>query len=248
MKDLLVVVPSRGRPGNIARLAQAMDATCRGDTTLLIGLDDDDPARGEYPVFPPSGPRYEVRSGLRQVVAWINELAVPQAGNYRYIGHIGDDNVPQTEGWDVEIMEALEKTPFAFGNDHYPRTPGSLCCHVFTRSEVIARLGYFGPPGIRHMYVDVAWMAWGVRTGITYLHEVDIPHLHYTLGHPVDDSYRTSSNLIPSDLENWHDYCNSGQLNADVVKVDPQAAPFSPAELQQFNVNLGIPQHWGVPW
>ncbi len=269
MKDLLVAVPSRGRPHNVKRLLDSMTATCRGDTTLVLGLDDDDPQLDGYVQLMPHAPagwrppagthgmvtptdgrawELEVRSGLRQVVAWINELAVPRVGKYRYIGHVGDDNTFDTDGWDVEIMEALEKTPFAFGNDYYPRTPGSLCCHVFTRSEVIRRLGYFGPPEILHMYVDVAWMAWGRKCGITYLHEVDIPHHHYTLGHPVDDSYRTSSNLIPSDLERWHDYCNSGHLNEDIVKIDPQAAPFTPAELLQFNMGLGIPRHWGTWW
>ena len=244
MKDLLVVVPSRGRPQNIGRLADAMAATCRGDTTLIVGLDDDDPTAGQYP----DGPAYEVRAGLRNVVPWINELAVPQVGNFRWIGHIGDDNVPLTDGWDVAIMEALEATPFAFGNDLYPRAPGSLCCHVFTRSDVIGRLGYFGPPSIRHMYVDVAWMAWGVKTGITYLHDVILEHRHFTTGAPHDDVYATSQALIPSDLERWHDYCNSGQLNADIARIDPAAPVFDAVEMRAFNQGLFIPPHWGATW
>jgi len=241
VKDLLLVIPSRSRPQNIDRLQNVMRKTCRGDTELLVGLDDDDPLQSAYP----PGPAYEIRSGLHQVVAWINELAVPLVDKYRYIGHIGDDNVPHTEGWDVSIMEALERTPFAFGNDLYPRAPGSLCCHVFTRSEVIRRLGYFGPPVIRHMYVDVAWMAWGVATGITYLHEVIIEHMHYTAGKaPVDASYQASTGMIPIDLMNWHSYCSSGQLNADITRIDPAGKQFTPGSLAQFNVNLNIPAVW----
>jgi hypothetical protein len=246
MKDLLLVVPSRGRPGNIKRLFDAMQATCRGDTSIIVGLDDDDPSLSDYLAATPLS--YTVQTGLRQVVAWINRLAVPQAENYRYIGHVGDDNTFDTVGWDVSIMEALEKTPFAFGNDHYPRPPGQLCCHVFMRSEVVQRLGYFGPPGIRHMYVDVAWMAWGVKTGITYLHEVDIPHLHYTLTGQTDASYQASTNLIPEDLENWHRYCESGQLNTDIGQIDPGNPGFTPDELLAFNMGLNIPRHWGSWW
>jgi hypothetical protein len=125
MKDLLLAVPSRNRPASIARLWDAMANTCRTDAELVVGLDEDDPQRPEYP----PGPEYEVRAGMHQVVAWTNELAVPRASMYRAIGAIGDDNVPHTDGWDVKIMGALEKTPFAFGNDLYPgRAPGTLCC------------------------------------------------------------------------------------------------------------------------
>ena len=245
MKDLLVVVPSRGRPQNIARLQEAMAATCRGDTTLVVGLDDDDPTASQYP----PGLDYETRSGLRQVVGWINVLALKRVWDYRYIGHIGDDNIPLTDGWDVAIMDALGKTPFAFGNDLYPRAPGSLCCHVFTRAEVIQRLGYFGPPGIRHMYVDVAWMAWGMKTGITYLDDVVIEHRHFTTtGQPMDESYKASQSMIPLDLERWHDYCNSGQLNADIAKIDPDAPLFDAVEMRAFNQGLFIPPHWGATW
>ncbi len=42
-------VPSRERPQNIGRLAQTMRDTCQGDTTLIIGLDTDDPTRPQYP-------------------------------------------------------------------------------------------------------------------------------------------------------------------------------------------------------
>lgn len=215
MKDLLMVIPSRGRPHNIVRLWETMAATCKGDTTLLVGLDDDDPTRAAYP----EGPQYVVRSGLRQVVAWINELAIPHVDEYKYIGHMGDDNVPRTDAWDVRIMESLEQTPFAFGNDLYPREPGSLSCHVFARSEVIKALGYFGPPSIKHMYVDVVWMDWGNATGITYLDDVILEHMHYTAGKaPADESYVTSTSLIPSDFIKYNEYC-ADRLASDVEKI-----------------------------
>lgn len=246
MNDLLVAVPSRGRPRSVARLAEAMLKTCEGDTALLVGLDTDDPCLHDYrnlglqPLLMP----YEIRSGLRQVVAWINELTVPRVHEYKYIGHFGDDNVPSTPGWDVRIMEALEQTPFAFANDLYPRAPGSLCCHVFCRSEVIAKLGYFGPPLIRHMYVDVAWMAWGLACGITYLDDVIIEHLHYSVGKsPVDESYAASTALITGgDLAAWHSYSRNlgtGGLNDDIEKLG--GTPFTPLGLAQFNAGLGIP-------
>lgn len=222
MNDLLVAVPSRGRPQNIGRLADAMLDTCRGDTTLLVGLDHDDPQLRGYaelglkPVMAP----YVLRSGLRQVVAWINELTVPSVHEYKFIGHIGDDNVPVTPGWDVRIMEALEETPFAFGNDQYPfRPPGSLACHIFTRSEVVAALGYLGPPVLRHMYVDDAWTAWGRATGITYLEDVIIEHHHWTAGKAQSDAtYDAATAMMGRDGAVFGAYCRD-QLGTDIEKI-----------------------------
>lgn len=204
----------------------------------------------------PAGLDYEVRSGLRQVVAWINELAVPlaESGEYDYIGHIGDDNLPSTPGWDVQIMEALEKTPFAYGNDLYPgRIPGALSCHVFMRSSVVRALGYFGPPGIRHMYVDVAWMAWLTACGGTYLNDVIIEHLHYTCGKaPVDESYALSTGLIPADLEAWHAYTQDPQgLARDlslISALDGKRFQLTQQWVAAFNAQLNVPPRARQGW
>jgi hypothetical protein len=240
VRDLLLVVPSRGRPGNIARLRDAMRETCQGDTHLRVGIDTDDPAFDSYP----GGVTYVVRDNLRKVTAWCNELAVPYTDDYRYIGHFGDDNVPRTVGWDTQVMAALEKTPFAFANDQYPsRVPGTLSCHIFMRSEVIKALGYFGPPSISHMYVDVAWYAWGTACGITYLHDVLIPHLHYTTGAGAhDQTYAVSFAGTSDDLDAWHAYCRDGSLNADIRKLGGRE--FTPEELAKFNRDLNIPDRW----
>jgi len=221
MNDLLLVVPSRGRPASIARLREAMAATCRGDTTLLVGLDDDDPQLPEYLDLKSTWKdMVQIEPGLHQVVAWINVLAMANVKGFRYIGHMGDDNVPATIGWDVAIMNALEKTPFAFGNDLYPYRPaGELCCHVFCRSKVLAALGYFGPPSLRHSYVDDVWMRWGGAAGITFLRDVIIEHLHHTAGKsPADQNYAASAGLMGEDAAAFSAYCATG-LEADITKI-----------------------------
>lgn len=215
-----MAVPTRGRPGSIERLRDAMAATCRGDTHLLAGVDEDDPALTAYLRVP--GVEFTVLpAGGRGVVACLNRMVMPRLGEYRYIGHFGDDNVPRTGGWDVTIAEALGRTPFAFGNDLYPREPGSLCCHIFTRPEVVTALGYLGPPQFRHMFVDPVWMEWGKACGITYLHEVILEHLHFTRGLSAeDDTYRAAYTSWPADEAAWHAYLASPDgLAADVAKI-----------------------------
>ena len=48
--DMLVIVPSRGRPGNVARLLDAVHATAKMATHVNVAVDDDDPelTRGFY--------------------------------------------------------------------------------------------------------------------------------------------------------------------------------------------------------
>lgn len=215
-RDLLIVVPSRGRPQSVRRLHEAMLATCQGDTTLAVGLDDDD--EENYERIP--GVRYEARCSLRGFTAWANELAVPAAGEYRYIGALGDDCVPETPGWDLRIMEALNRQPFAYANDLYPLRPqGTQVTHVFTRSEVVRALGYIGVPALAHMYVDDAWGAWGAACGIEYLGDVIIEHLHHSSGKaPADETYRRAEETWAQCQAAFAEYCR-GQLAEDVRKI-----------------------------
>lgn len=237
MRGLLIVVPSRGRPASIARLHAAMAETCTADTVLAVGLDDDD--EHNYGRLP--GIEYEVRAGMHLMTAWANELAVPRAGRFRAIGVLGDDNVPRTPGWDARVLAALEDDPFTFGNDLYPREPGSMSCHIFMRSGVVRALGHIGAPEISHMYVDVGWFAWGTATSISYLDDVIIDHLHYSVGKSAPDAvYATSYACQPADLGNWHAYSRSGRLNADVVKLGGR--PYTPESLRAFNASINIPE------
>jgi hypothetical protein len=235
VRDLAVIVPSRGRPQNITRLYNTMMATAGGDTQLIVGLDGDD--EGNYPRI--HGVEYVVSTTLRHVGPWINHLATEAAENYRFVGHIGDDNVISTPLWDMKIMEALGETRFAFGNDKYPREPGSLCCHLFTWSDTIEKLGYLAVPALKHMWVDPVWMAWGRACGITYLPDVEIPHLHFTGGGnaPYDDTYARSVGTAAEDKAAFDAYC-AGQLNTDIGKLG--GVPYTPDTWAAFKESLHI--------
>ena len=246
MNDLLVAVPSRGRPQNITRLIDAMRETCTGDTHLVVGLDHDDPRLDEYLLIAEQSTGHVIfdvqAQGLRQVVALTNFLTVPRAPYYRFVGHIGDDNVPRTIGWDSRIIETLEqKGGICFGDDLYPgREKGTLTIHAFMDTQIVRTLGYFGPPEIKHMYVDVVWQAWGEKVGLTYLSDVIIEHLHYTAGKAQsDESYQASTGLIPTDLANFNAYCDSGRLNADLAKLG--APQYEAWEMSGFRRKLNVP-------
>jgi hypothetical protein len=246
--DLIVVIPSRGRPQKVAGLIQACRETCRGDTHLYFGLDKDDPALQEYlDIFQGTG--YVVEDGLRRVVPWMNHLSAMIVDDYRFIGHFGDDQMPRTVGWDVRVCESLERNLFCFADDLYPGRPtGTLCCHVFMRSEVVKTLGYMGPPCMQHMYVDPTWMAWGQATSIEFLADVELEHMHYSCGKAdADQSYYESTALIQQDLTAFNEYCyDQNGLNADIEKL--KGIQFAEEEITRFRADLNIPDViGGVP-
>jgi len=223
-----------------------MNSTCRGDTTLVVGVDQDDPMREDYMGFPCE---VVVRDGLqRQLVRWLNLLAIPRARDYAFIGHIGDDNVPRTVGWDVRVMESLGRHQFCFGDDLDPGRPaGSLSLTVFMRSKVVEKLGYMGPPQLQHMYVDPVWFAWGQATSIEFLPDVVLEHMHYTIAGkaPHDESYAQSTALIPRDCDAYNEYCEDpGGMNADIHKLGGRE--FSPEGIAEFNRALNIPRRWAA--
>jgi hypothetical protein len=234
----------------VARLIESFAETCRGDTQLVIGLDRDDPQLQGYSVAG-SGAEYVIEDGLRFVVPWTNHLASLYVDDFRFLGAIGDDNVPRTVGWDVKVCESLERNHFCFGDDLYPgRATGTLCCHVFTRSEVVKALGYFGPPSIEHMYVDPVWMAWGQATSIEFLPDVILEHMHFScLKSERDDTYAASDALVPADCARYNAYCSDpGGLQADIAKI--KGATPSLEQIAAFNFDLNIPERWGdvPPW
>jgi len=218
-----------------------MERTCSAGARLIVGVDSDDERLLDYEAL---GCELVVREGLRgRLVEWLNVLAASTASEHPYLGHIGDDNEPRSPGWDARIAHSLRANMFCFGDDCDPgRAPGSLSIHIFMRSEVVRRLGYFGPPSLRHMYVDPVWYAWGRATSIEFLPDVVLEHHHYTLGKsPRDASYEASTALIPEDCARYNAYCES-DLNRDIEKLGGE--PFSPERLAEFNRELNIPKVW----
>ena len=111
--DLAVLVPSRGRPDNLARLIESVHRTAKGRTHVLAGVDQDDPRLKDYiklrrELLAPGD--YIHTSDMRKnLVQWTNHLAHLSKGKYRYYASLGDDMVPRTPGWDVKLMGAIEE-------------------------------------------------------------------------------------------------------------------------------------------
>jgi hypothetical protein len=215
MKDLLVIVPSRGRPQNIRRLLKAwVDTEATAD--LIVCVDNDDPFLSQYAVmdlnFLTAGPR----QGL---VGWTNEIAMKHADRYRYLGSMGDDHVPRTVGWDRRICAALKElgTGIAYGEDLIQHEALPTAC--FLTSNIVRAIGYMCPPSLEHQYIDNVWLGWGRSLGYRYLPDVVIEHMHPAAGTAeLDPLYAESAALMDRDRRAFEEYLANG-FTADIAKV-----------------------------
>lgn len=177
-----ILLPTRGRPDNLARFIVAVEGTA-DDWVLYLRLDTDDPKAVMYDhVIGVGWPNIRTFHGDRVGFgASLNELAAhAERDGVSHLGMFGDDVVPETEGWDTALVAGLgEKLGVAYGDDglrkkHAPDLP----THYVTQTEVYRRLGYLAPPTIRHLFLDnVARDVGRYLKNFVYV-PVKIRHLH----------------------------------------------------------------------
>lgn len=203
---LAVIVPTRGRPGNAARLAEAFRATHALDAVPVFVADPDDPSLPEYRRLLDAGdiPRLMVQDGVRGagMTCPLNFAARRYADLYDAVGFMGDDHLPRTPHWDSLVMDRLDSLGprIVYGNDLLQGQ--ALPTAVFMQSRMIRAMGFMAPRQLRHLYVDNFWKELGERTGsLVYLPDVVIEHLHPAAGKAeMDDRYR-AVNAIEVDHE-----------------------------------------------
>jgi len=198
MADLLVIVPSRGRPESVARVVEAWRATGALDVAHLVwAVDADDPAiegyRRAVPDEPGSAPvaRYEVPRWM-SMVDKLNLAAADASEMYWALGFAGDDHLPRTPGWAARYVEELRDlgTGIVYGDD---RVQGErLPTQWAMTSDIVRALGRMVPADVEHLYCDNAVLALGRAAGcIRYLPDVVIEHCHPLAGHARwDAQYR----------------------------------------------------------
>lgn len=223
MTDLVVVVPSRGRPEAARELWNAFGETCTADTQLVVALDDDDPTKDEYPGAPTTftGPS-------RSMVEALNGAAVSFAGGVFgmsppfAVGFLGDDHRPRTKGWDTAYLDALRElgTGIVYGNDLLQKENLPTQCAM--TADIIRTLGYMAPSNLTHLAVDNYWLALGTNAEcIRYLPNVIVEHCHPVAGKAAwDEGYMrvNAPDMYARDLGEF-ERIQRDQLPGDVAKV-----------------------------
>lgn len=224
MSDLVVIVPTRGRPQAARTMVQAFKATCTAQTFLLFAVDDDDPARADYETIGDGLQSGTLFTPSHTMVEALNLAATYHAGTPVpfAIGFMGDDHLPRTHGWDATYVHALRElgSGIVYGNDllqghHLP----TQCAMT---ADIIRALGYMCPPALRHLYVDNFWRDLGKAAGcLRYLPNVTVEHRHPLAGKSAwDDGYRrvNAPEVADHDRQAYEAY-QAGEFDADVAKV-----------------------------
>ena len=190
--DLLVIVPSRGRPQSIARLLDSVHATSRLQTHLHVAVDEDDEKLPQYQaVMDKAGAEGDVLEvGARKgLCAWTNEVAVRRAAEYPFLASLGDDMVPRTPGWDRALARGIQDmggTGFTYPWDG---TREDIPEAVVMSSDIVAALGWMCEPSLAHWYPDNVWADLGRGAGcLRHLRAIAVDHRNAFAGQGKPDA------------------------------------------------------------
>lgn len=179
------VVPSRGRPENVKRLAQAFKKTeARAD--LWVVIDDNDWERKAYEK---NAEEFDygylvienTSTGMAQPLNKGVEILMDdsQYDHYQYFGFMGDDHLPRTSYWDYMLSLAIpyNKNGIAYGNDLLQGANLPTACLM--NRQIVEHLGGMVPPHFKHLYLDNFWRKLGEDIGgLFYKPDIIIEHLH----------------------------------------------------------------------
>jgi hypothetical protein len=228
--DLAVLVPSRGRPANVARLIEACEKTCRADTVLRFGFDADDPELQANMAACTGRKGYGEIQDRLGLAAWTNRLAMTEAGMIfppSHLASLGDDMVPVTDGWDERLIAACGPCGMAYPND---RRRDDIPEAVVMSTAIVTALGWMCEPSIGHWYTDNVWADLGRGAGcLAYLPDVVVEHRHPNVpgGDRPDATYHEAAAGYAADLAAYQKW-RMTRMRADVATVREAVAACSP--------------------
>lgn len=195
MTDLLVIVPSRGRPAAVTELAAAFVHTCTADTQLVIAIDSGNPQTADYLAAAQAhGIKVWINHDVPTMVSALNSAASGLLAADPHIGAVafmGDDHRPRTIGWDERYLAAMRElgTGIVYGDDllQHERIP----TQVAMTANIVRTLGFMAPPTLTHLFVDNYWRDLGEGAGcLRYLPDVVVEHVHPFAGKAaMDEGY-----------------------------------------------------------
>jgi len=198
LPSISILVPTRGRPHNLARLQASVIATAAVPRSIefVFYIDEDDRTRSELDL------RAEVNAQI--VVGPKRPMGQMFGALYEHCNGAlvilaGDDIVFRTAGWDRLVLDRAAGfdggIALLYGND---RLKGEeLCTHPIMPRATCELLGrpcpseYPGEYIDTHLFDTFAKLRALGEDRIAYLPDVIIEHMHYSVGKaPYDETYQ----------------------------------------------------------
>ncbi len=187
-RKMLIIVPTRSRPENVAKVVDAWQETSAFDdgAELCFAYDRDDPKRGLYDLATTAVDEKRIHSST--ILEWspmvhkldtVTRWMLMHDPDLFAIGFAGDDHLPRTRGWAGRYRDALAEmgTGIVSCADGY-RTD-QLPTQWAMTSDIVRALGRMVPAPVEHLYCDDAIRDLGRAAGCyRYLDDVLIEHMH----------------------------------------------------------------------
>lgn len=177
MVRLLVLCPSRGRPGRLKEMLNSFidTQTC---SRIKVFLDNDDPWIEEY--HQAIGNKCSFTIDFRKSTTEIMNEAVKLCQHHDYYMVTNDDFIFHTKAWDSLLISAIEQrggVGIAYGNDLLSGI--QLPTTSVISGNIIRAIGWIQLPGLKHLYGDNVWRGIGIKAGCLIHHKgVIIEHKH----------------------------------------------------------------------
>jgi Glycosyl transferase family 2 len=184
-----LLVPTRKRPKEFKRFYESAMAMADNpeEVEIVCYMDEDDKSSYDF------GPRVTICTGPRVVLSEMWNVCW-KAARGPYYGHMGDDIVFKSKGWDTRVKEAIDEFPgkigFVWGDDMSPNGRSSVFgTHGFVHKNWTDVTERFVPPYFSSDYNDVWFndLADMLEIG-KYLPDVKTDHLHHIWGKAQIDS------------------------------------------------------------
>lgn len=184
IEQISLLLPTRQRPEQLKRFYDSAMETSDNPNRLEVVayVDNDD---NSYDGIKLS--RLKIVRGERVILSEMWNRCYENAKGDIF-GHMGDDIIFRTKGWDTAVRNAINERPgkvcFAWCNDMSPESDRhEFGTHGFVHRNWTTIVGRFVPPYFASDYNDTWFNDVAKALGVnTYLHNYITEHMHHSLG------------------------------------------------------------------
>lgn len=185
------ILPTRGRPGHIKRLSNALAAT-KSRIPIMLVIDRSDPCYPDYidlyldeELWKKNFVMLRQMPGDPCTIAKVNYGFHCAPGRAFYL-MMDDDSVPITFEWDALLADRVPPWGLSYANNGFRESPASWS---MVDGELLRALGWFFYPECRHLFGDVILATIARQLGgCNYIESVVVEHLHPIFGKADNDA------------------------------------------------------------